>query len=88
MATLTLSVPETLLRRASRRLGKSGRGDVQEFLLRSIQSLAMDGKAISEAEEAKLLESLDSPVVKTHDAFWRAKLRSYEARHRKSPKRR
>jgi hypothetical protein len=88
MTTLTLSVPEALLRRASQRLGKNGRVDVREFLLRSIQSLAMDGKPVSAAEEAKLLAGLNSPLIKADDAFWQTKQRRFDARHRKSAKRR
>src|SRR2546430_15739093 len=86
MTTLRLSVPEELFRRASARLGKAGRGDVQEFLVRALQALSMDEQPIDRATERKLLEGLDSPLIETDDAHWRAKLRRYDSKRRKPSK--
>jgi hypothetical protein len=85
MATVTLSVPSELLRRASARLGKN-RGDVQDFLLRSLQALSMEGQPVDAKTTAKLIEGIESPLLKPDAAHWRAKLKRYDDRQGKRRK--
>ena len=70
MATLTLSVPDDLMRRAKARLGKKGKADIKEYLLQVLEALTMDGMPIDAETEAKLLEGLDSPLVRMTKADW------------------
>ena len=86
MATVTLSVPRELLRRASARLARDGREGVQEFLLSALESLALEGQPIDSETEAKLLEGLKTPLIEPDEAHLQAKLRRYDARHRKRAK--
>jgi hypothetical protein len=85
MATLTLTVPDDLLRRAKARLDKHGNSDkdVQEYLLSVLESLTTEGEPIDADTEAKLLEGLKSPAREMTEADWATKLDRYDARHRK-----
>ena len=84
MAMLTLSVPNELLRRAKARLGKGTKADLQKRLVQILESIAMEGEPLDKETEAKVLEGLESPLLKITERDWQAKLRRFDARHRKS----
>jgi hypothetical protein len=83
MATVTLSVPDKLLRRAMSKLNCKDEADLQELFIQLLVARAMDGMPIDKLTEAKLLEGLDSPLVEMNEASWKAKLQRYATRHRK-----
>jgi len=82
MATLTLSVPDDLLRRVKSTLTRSGNANIKEYLLSVMEAMTMEGEPIDKETEAKLLEGLDSPLLKMTEADWKS-LHNRVARHRK-----
>ena len=82
MATISISVPDEVLREAKARVGKRGHATVEEYLLSFIHALALEGEPIDAETEAALLEGLDSPLVEMTGADWEAKLRRYDERRR------
>ena len=84
MARLMLTVPNELLRRARASLVGDRKSDLQAYLLDALEALAVEREPLDKETEAKLLEGLASPLLKMTRADWQAKLRRYDARHRKS----
>ncbi len=82
MATISICVPDHLLRQARSRVSKRGHATVEDYLLSFIHALALEGEPIDAATEAALLEGLDSPLVEMTDADWDAKLVRYDQRRR------
>ena len=80
MATLTLTVPDRLLRSAKARLGKRGPGEIKEFLLSAIEALALEGTPVSPEERRKLMEGVRSPARRMTDADWDALMRRARGR--------
>jgi hypothetical protein len=83
MATVMLSVPDELLRRARKRLGSKDRRGINGYLRGALEALAMEGEPLDPDTEAKLLEGLDSPLRKMTDSDWQSLLkRASRARKR------
>jgi hypothetical protein len=84
MATVTISVPDEVLKAAKDHVGRSGYGTVEECLVNFVHSLTQDGEPIDEETEAALLEGLESPLEEMTDKDWQAKLRQYDERQRQA----
>jgi hypothetical protein len=82
MATVTLAIPDELLKRVRSRLSKRGKADIEDFLINALESLTVEGKPVDAVTEKKLLEALESPAIQLDDAAWAAKLANYDKRHR------
>jgi hypothetical protein len=83
MATLTLSIPDDVLRRAMANMNCRDEADLHDILLRLVEARATDGAPIDKELKAKLLEGLSSPLLEVTEDYWQAKVQQYDARHRK-----
>ena len=81
MATLTLNVPDELLRGAEERLARRGGGAIEDYLLSALEALRLEAQPIDAETEAKLLQGLQSPLIEMTDADWEGLHRRCDRRH-------
>ena len=82
MATLKVSIPAEVLRKLKPQLARHGY-TIEQYLQSSLASLADAGRPISGALEEKLIESLNSPLLRADHINWDAKIRRIRAMRRK-----
>jgi hypothetical protein len=75
-----LTVPNELLRRARASLVGDRKSCLQAYLLDALEALAVEKEPLDKETEAKLIEGLDSPVMKMTDVDWRDLLRRAQRR--------
>ena len=74
MATFTVSLPDDLACRLKDKLAAHGY-TVEGFAADSLRNFAETGELIAPELEAKLLESLQAPLLDAHQIDWDAKIR-------------
>ena len=67
MATLTVSVPDDVLRDAEANMARE---HLEDLLVRTVRAVATGGLPVDPETEAALLEGLDSPLEEMTDADW------------------
>jgi hypothetical protein len=74
MATFKVSIPERMSKKLKRQLAQYGY-TVEQYMQSSLVSLAYADKPISPSLEAKLLEALNSSLLRADEIDWNAKIR-------------